>query len=312
MKLLITGAAGFVGARLVSAAQAAGHEGVGVVRRAEAPLDSSPAHRDEEGARGASFVREECDLSDRAAVSALLGKLCPEAILHAAARIPTSGGEDAYKFFDDNVRATLNVLHEARASGVAHVVLSSTMSVYGDPTYLPVDERHPTLPTSAYGLSKLEGELYGRLYAVPDGLRATALRYSGVFGLGQRAGAIPTFITRCQRNEPLSLHAGGRPSSDYVWVDDVAQANLLALTRNSGPPFAVYNIGSGVETSVATLAELIRRLCDSRSEIRREDTASPRDFRFAYNVTRARAELGYSPTPLEDALRAYIRQRAVP
>jgi UDP-glucose 4-epimerase len=308
MKLLITGAAGFVGARLVVAACAAGHDVVGVVRRAAAPVSVSAREGDEAAIASQSFACATCDLSDRAAVSALFASVRPDAILHAAARIPARAGEDAYHFFDDNVRATLNALHSAKEVGVSHFVLSSTMQVYGDPTYLPVDERHPTVPVSAYGLSKLEGELYGRLYAV-DGPRVTALRYSGVFGLGQRAGAVPTFITRCQRNEPLSLHAGGRPSSDYVWVDDVAQANLLALARSNAPSFAAYNIGGGVETSVATLAELVRQLCDSRSEIRRDETASLRDFRFAYDVTAARADLGYSPTPLKDALLAYIRQR---
>jgi UDP-glucose 4-epimerase len=182
------------------------------------------------------------------------------------------------------------------------------MSVYGDPTYLPVDERHATAPSSAYGLSKLEGELYGRFYAT-DGFAVTALRYSGVFGPGQRGGAIPTFITRCQRGEPLSLHALGRPSSDYVWVDDVAQANLLALARKGSPPFAAYNIGGGAETSVAALAEMIRGLCESRSEIRLEETGSARDFRFAYDLTQAKTDLGYAPTPLDAALRTFIRER---
>lgn len=297
MKLLVTGAAGFVGARLITAARAAGHEVTGVRRRSPGADETM-----------ATPPLATCDLSHRAAVSALLDAVRPDAILHAAARIPTRAGEDAFQFFDDNVRATLNVLHAAKETGVAHLVLSSTMSVYGDPAYLPVDERHPTNPSSAYGLSKLEGELYGRFYAA-DGLAVTALRYSGVFGPGQRGGAIPTFITRCQRNEPLSLHARGRPSSDYVWVEDVAQANLLALARQPAVGFAAYNIGAGVELSVAALAETIRGLCDSRSEIRLEETGSARDFRFAYDVTQAKTELGYAPTPIETALRAFIRER---
>jgi UDP-glucose 4-epimerase len=250
---------------------------------------------------------EYAELSDRDATSALLSAIRPEVVLHSAARIPTRGGEDAYRFFDDNVRATLNVLSAAKAVGVKNCVFSSSMSVYGNPTYLPVDERHPTIPATAYGLSKVEGEMYARLYAEEEGgPRVTVLRYSGVFGEGQKAGAVPTFIARCARSEPLTLHAGGRPSSDYVWVEDVARANLLALSRQGGGPFAVFNIGSGVETSVATLAELIRELSASRSEIHRSDEASVRDFRFAYDISRARTDLCFAPTPLGVALKACV------
>jgi UDP-glucose 4-epimerase len=156
-------------------------------------------------------------------------------------------------------------------------------------------------------LSKLEGEMYARLCAEEGGPRVTVLRYSGVFGQGQRAGAIPTFIARCARNEPLTLHAGGRPSSDYVWVEDVARANLLAMNRGGGESFAVFNIGSGIETTVATVAELIRELSGSSSEIHRSEDASPRDFRFAYDIARARGGLAFAPTALETALSECVR-----
>jgi UDP-glucose 4-epimerase len=229
-------------------------------------------------------------------------------VIHAAARIPTRAGEDAYRFLDDNVRATIHLLYAAKDAAVEHVVFSSSMSVYGHPAYLPVDEQHPTLPASAYGISKLEGEMYARLCAEEGGPRATVLRYSGVFGQGQKSGAIPTFIARCARDEPLTLHAGGRPSSDYVWVRDVARANVLALARTGGEPFAVYNIGGGVEVTVATLAELIRGLSASRSEIHRSEGASARDFRFAYDVSRARDGIGFVATRLEEALGECVRE----
>jgi UDP-glucose 4-epimerase len=298
LRVLVTGSGGFVGAHLTAAAVAAGHAVTALFRRpGAAPPATIP---------GASV--EYGDLSDRDATSARFQALRPEAVLHAAARIPTRAGEDAYRFFDDNVRATINLLHAAKEAAVDHVVFSSSMSVYGNPSYLPVDEKHPTVPASAYGVSKLEGEMYARLYAEDGGFRATVLRYSGVFGPGQKSGAIPTFIARCARDEPLTLHAGGRPSSDYVWVRDVARANLLALARSTGDPFAVYNIGGGAEVTVAELAELIRELSGSRSEIHKSDGASARDFRFAYDVSQAREGIGFVATGMAESVGEWVRE----
>jgi UDP-glucose 4-epimerase len=247
-------------------------------------------------------------LASENAISSVLHHWRPEVILHAAARIPGGKDEDAFTFFEDNVRATLNVLHHAQRAGVKHVVYSSTMSVYGKPTYLPVDEQHPLEPTGAYGISKLEGELYGKLYSNSSSLSVTVLRYSGIYGQGQKSGAVPTFIARCLGNAPVLLHAGGRPSSDYVWVEDVVQANLQAIQITTPLAFEVFNIGSGVELSVGALAEMIRRLCHSRSEIHLVDEASPRDFRFFYDISKARAILGFSPTDPEMALQRCIQQ----
>ncbi len=300
MKLLVTGAGGFVGRRLVPAAQAAGHEVISLFRR----RGSAP----EPSEHGPSFF---ADLSDRAAVTAVLSSVRPNVILHTAARIPRHGSEDPTSFFDDNVRGTVHLLAAAREVCVDHIVFSSSMAVYGTPEYVPVDEAHPTAPDTVYGVSKLEGELYARLFARTGGPAVTVLRYSGVFGQGQRGGAIPTFITRCARDEPITLHAGGRPSSDYVWVEDVARANLLAVeAAGRSGSFSFYNIGSGVEVSVARLAHMIRDLAHSHSEIRVSEEASLRDFRFGYDVSRARVELGYTPVPLEEALSECVRTMA--
>lgn len=251
---------------------------------------------------------EGADLTSRDAVAGVLHRWRPEVILHAAARIPHGQDEDTFTFFEDNARATLNVLHYAQEAGVKQVVYSSTMSVYGKPVHLPVVEQHPLEPTGAYGISKLEGELYGKLYADSSELSVTVLRYSGIYGQGRKSGAVPAFIARCLRNEPIMLHSGGRPSSDHVWVEDVVQANLLAIQLTTPPAFQVFNIGSGVELSVGALAEMIRHLCNSGSEIHLSDEASPRDFRFIYNISKAREILGFCPTDLEVALQRCIQQ----
>ena len=293
MKILITGANGFLGKHLAQAAILLGQV-IAVVRT---------------GAGTINGCTVECaDLSNREAVRNLFERWHPDVVLHTAARIPRSPNEDIYTFFDDNVRATVNIYHCALLAGVRRIVFSSSMSVYGRPQSLPVDEDHPVLPDTPYALSKIQAELIGRCYA-ESGLQTTVLRYSGIFGAGQRSGAVSAFIAQCLQDAPLTLNAGGRPSSDFVWVQDVVQANLLALQYAQNSNFEVMNIGSGVELSVAQLAAMIRNLCASQSAIEVIDDSSPRDFRFAYDIGRARKRLGFIPTPMDAALRECIRQK---
>jgi UDP-glucose 4-epimerase len=293
VKILLTGAAGFLGKHLAKAALPLGQV-IAVVRTGARTIDRCTVER--------------ADLSNSEEVRSLFERWHPDVVLHTAARIPQSPNDDTYTFFDDNVRATVNIYHCALLAGVRRIVFSSSMSVYGRPQSLPVDEDHPIVPDTFYALSKIQAELIGRCYA-ESGLESTVLRYSGIFGAGQGSGAVPAFIARCLQNAPLTLNAGGRPSSDFVWVQDVVQANLLALQYSQKKSFEVMNIGSGVELTVGGLASMIRDLCKSRSAIEVINDSSPRDFRFAYDIGRARERLGFIPTPMAAALKECIRQK---
>ena len=293
MKILVTGAAGFLGKHLTKAA---------------APLGQVIAVDRTDAGTADGCAVERADLSNPGEVRSLFERWHPDVVLHAAARIPQSPNDDIYTFFDDNVRATVNIYHCALLTGVRRIVFSSSMSVYGQPQSLPVSEDHPAVPDTPYALSKIQAELTGRCYA-ESGLETTVLRYSGIFGAGQRSGAVPAFIARCLQNAPLTLNAGGRPSSDFVWVQDVVQANLLALQYSQNHNFEVMNIGSGVELTVGQLAGMIRDLCGSRSAIEAVEDPSPRDFRFSYDIGRARERLGFVPTPMDAALKECIRQK---
>lgn len=298
MKILITGAAGFLGSHLTLAATRAGHEVVGVWR------NTKPHYL--QGLRRVVSVRAE--LADAMQVNDLFATHRPQVIWHAAARIPQTGQETAAAFLADNVLATQHLLAAAQAYRVRHFVLSSSMSVYGTPDYLPVDEQHVAAGATPYAQSKLAAEQAAQLAANP--LRVSVLRFSGIFGRGQRGGAIPAFIDRCLQHQPLDIHAGGRPSSDFVWVEDAAQAHLLTLRLMDGPHYQLFNIGSGVEFSVRQLAETIRDLTAARSPLNFPTSDSPRAFRFAYDIDRARQMLGYRPTAPAEALRHCIAQRA--
>jgi UDP-glucose 4-epimerase len=293
VKILLTGAAGFLGKHLTKAATPLGQV-IAVDRIGPGIADNCAAER--------------VDLSNPEEVRSLFERWHPDVVLHAAARIPQFPNDDIYTFFDDNVRATVNIYHCALLTGVRRIVFSSTMSVYGRPQSLPVGEDHPTVPDTPYALSKIQAELTGRCYAESE-LETTVLRYSGIFGTGRRWGAVPAFIARCLQNDALTLNAGGRPSSDFVWVEDVVQANLLALQYSQSNNFEVMNIGSGVELTVGQLAGMIRDLCGSHSAIEAAEDSSPRDFRFSYDIGRARERLGFVPTPMEAALKHCIRQK---
>lgn len=293
MNILATGAAGLLGKHLTKAAARLGQ----VIAVARGGVEIS-----------GDCVVERANLANLEEVRGVFERWRPDVVLHAAARIPQSGSEALPTFFDDNVRATVNIYHCALLTGVRRIVFSSSMSVYGRPQSLPVSEDHPAVPDTPYALSKIQAELTGRCYA-EFGIETTVLRYSGIFGAGQRSGAVPAFIARCLQNDSLILNAGGRPSSDFVWVQDVVQANLLALQYSQAHNFEVMNIGSGVELTVGQLAGMIRDLCGSRSAIEVVEDHSPRDFRFSYNIGRARERLGFAPTAVDVALKECIRQK---
>lgn len=293
MKVLVTGAAGFLGQHLTNAAAQLAK--VIAVVRCDANVSGN-------------CVSERANLSNPEEVRRVFERWHPDFVLHTAARIPQSSRDDIYTFFDDNVRATVNLYHYAHLTGVRRIVFSSSMSVYGRPQLLPVGEDHTAVPDTPYALSKIQAELIGQYYA-GSGIETTVLRYSGIFGEGQRSGAVPAFIERCLQNAPLKLNAGGRPSSDFVWVRDVVQANLLALQYSQRTNFEVMNIGSGVELTVGQLAAMTRDLCGSRSIIETSEESSPRDFRFSYDISRARERLGFVPTPMETALLECIRHK---
>ena len=298
MKILITGASGLLGTELVKTAWRAGHD-VTAVYRTHKPLGLAGLPR---------CCLVQADLSETATVERLFKTYHPHIVWHAAARIPQTGQETAADFAADNIKATQNLLAAARASNVRQFVFSSSMSVYGTPEYLPVDEAHSTITTTPYAASKLAGEVLAQQAA--GAMRVTILRFSGIYGRGQKAGAIPAFISRCLRHEPLTLHAGGEPSSDFVWVEDAAQAHLLTLKLTGETNYQVFNIGSGEEFSVKRLAETIRDLTHAESPVILDTAASFRAFRFAYNIGQARAVLGYEPTAPEVSLSHYIKQWA--
>jgi len=306
MKIVVTGGAGFIGSHVVDAYVAAGHD-VLVVD------DLSTGRRENLNPR-ARF--HQLDIGDpRTAV--LLRDEKPEVLNHHAAQMDVRRSV-ADPLFDArvNVLGTIHLLEAARQAGVQRVLLvSSGGAVYGEQEAFPAPETHPTNPVSPYGVSKRAGELYAYFYQAEYGLPFVALRYANVYGPRQdphgEAGVVAIFTGRMLRGEPVVVNGDGRQTRDYVYVGDIVRANLLALET---PATGAFNIGTGVETDVNTLAKLLLAAAGSRSEVRHGPPKSGEQRRSVIANRRAAELLDWRPeASLDEGLRrtvAWFRERA--
>jgi len=290
VKILVTGAAGFIGSNLVDGLLAAGHE-----LRA---LDNfSTGHRAnlEHVARDIEII--EGDLRSYERVSwAVRG--C-EAVFHEGAMpsVPRSV-QDPLTSSEINIGGTLNVLLAARDAHARRVVFASSSSVYGDAAGFPRVETQATSPLAPYAVSKLAAEQYCRVAHLVYGLETVCLRYFNVFGrrqdpFSQYSAVIPKFITAMRAGVAPTIYGDGTQSRDFTHVDDVVAANLLAL---EAAPAAgrIYNIACGRQTS---LNELVAELNDILGTRLQADYLEPRPGDVMHSradVQRAERELGFS------------------
>ena len=215
-------------------------------------------------------------------------------IVHLAAMISLEEvANDPQRAFEVNVIGTLNILELARKYDIKRVVYASSVAVYGEPQRLPIDENHPKRPANLYGLTKLYGEMLLWLYKDLYGLRPIALRYFNVYGPRMRpgpyAGVIYKFIVSLLKEEPPIIYGDGNQTRDFIYVEDVAEANLKALESSY---VGAVNIGTGKEVSINDLFEIISRLIGSRI---RPLKAPPR----LGDVRRSRADISLAKEKLE-------------
>jgi UDP-glucose 4-epimerase len=198
-----------------------------------------------------------------------------------------------------NVTATLNILESCRKAGVRRLIYAASSSAYGDTEVLPKREEMMTNPLSPYALQKLVGEHYCKLYYDLYGLETVSLRYFNVFGPGQDpyseySAVIPKFITKILANEPLTVYGDGEQSRDFTYVENVVQANLLALDA-IGAPGKVCNIGCGETSTLNDLIRLLESIVGTKAKV---DYTTPKagDVRRSLaDLSLARRILGYEP-----------------
>ncbi len=306
-RVLVSGGAGFIGSHLVRAYQAAGD--------AVTVLDDLSSGRRENLPPGVPLVQADVRSPEARSLAASGGFTI---LNHHAAQMDVRRSvEDPVFDAQVNVLGLINLLEGARAGGVRRVVFASSGgTVYGDGAKAPTPETAEKLPASPYGTAKLTSEYYLATFAQLFRLEAVALRYSNVYGPRQNphgeAGVVAIFGRRMLRGEPITIYGSGEQTRDLVYVEDVAAANVLAAERPLAPLTSLdaraYNVGTGVETTVNRLAELIAAATGRACEIGRAPARAGEILRSALDVGKAARELGWRPqVPLPEGLARTVR-----
>ncbi|MDX2144503.1 MAG: NAD-dependent epimerase/dehydratase family protein [Rhodospirillaceae bacterium] len=299
---LVLGGKGFIGSHLVDALLAKGHAVRVLDRPHLAPLNDK--------ATLAKVDWRDGDFTSESDVAAAL-EGCNVVFHLVSTTLPKSSNADPVFDIETNVMGTLRMLQHAVRLGVKKVVFASSGgTVYGIPRALPIDESHPTDPISSYGIGKLAIEKYLHLYRQLHGLDTTVLRLSNPYGERQRTkasqGAVAIFLGRVLRGETIDIWGDGSATRDYIYIGDVAEAMLAAMTTSSSEH--LFNIGSGVGLTLNDVLDAIEKATGLKSK---RNYAEARAFDVPANVlaiARANQHLDWAPrTSFADGLARTVR-----
>lgn len=298
LKTLVTGGAGFIGSNIAKALLEQGHQVI-VYDNLSTGYRSNLLPQCE-------FVAG--DVRDQELLKQSMQGI--DVVFHLAASVGNTRSIEEPLFDSEvNLLGTIRVLEAVRSAGVSKVVYSSSAGIFGELKSLPINEDHPVMPDSPYGVSKLAAEkmclAYSRLY----GFQTICLRYFNVYGVNQRYDAygnvIPIFATQFLSGEPLRVFGDGNQTRDFVNVRDVARANLLAAQANV--PSTAINIASGTAITINHLIELMGDVLGKKSAV---EYCPPRKgdvYHSCADVSAAKSILGYEPTvQIGDGLLEYL------
>ena len=301
-RALVTGAAGFIGSRLVEALLDMGHEVIG--------LDSFTDYYEPRvkwaniagSLSDPRFTMVTDDLVTAALDSLLEGV---DMVFHLAGQpgVRSSWGAGFADYVQHNLVATQRLL-EALTRRPVPAVAASSSSVYGEGGGSPVAEDAPLRPVSPYGMTKAATEQLIDVYRRDRGVPVVALRYFTVFGPRQRPDmAFQRFIDALEHNQPLRIFGSGHQSRDFTYVDDIVAATIAAL----GAPSPVYNVGGGTPASVSEAVSLMQELTGKRRRVVHEEVARGDVYQTRADTSRLRDEVGWRPhTTLAEGLAAQI------
>ena len=300
MKLLVTGAAGYIGSVVAHQLLEAGQETV--------VLDNLSKGHEKAIPEGVRFVRG--DLLDAEGMRDALAEGFDGVLHFAALSLVGESVEQPERYYRNNVCGTLNLLEAMREANVRRLVFSSTAAVYGEPEEVPIPETSPTLPTNPYGGSKLAVDQMIRAVAEARGLAATSLRYFNVAGASGRFGEdhhpethlIPLVLRAASGARDSVKVFGtdyptrdGTPVRDYIHVEDLGRAHLLALEAAEPGEHRVYNLGNGAGFSVREVIEAARRVTGRPIEAIESPRRPGDPAVLVASSDRIRRELGWKP-----------------
>jgi UDP-glucose 4-epimerase len=290
MRILVSGGAGFIGSHIVDHYLAAGHE--------VAIIDSLWA----EGGGKAGNINAKArlyreDITDEAAVARVFTEFKPELVNHQAAQHSVAvSTQNPVLDARVNILGLLNILSNCTRVGTKKIIFASSGATYGTPARLPIDEEVLQRPESPYGITKMAGEHYLHYWHDARGLNYTILRYGNVYGPRQdpngEAGVIAIFAKRFLAHEKVRIDWDGEQRKDYVYVGDVARANVQALGRGDND---IFCIGTGRAVSVNEIYGALAQITSFKPEITRA-SKRPGDIYLSYfTCTKAERMLNWKP-----------------
>ena len=296
MNILITGGAGFIGSSIAESYRERGHEVVIVDNLSTGVLDNVP--------KGAPFYQ--MDIRSEQFFD-ILQEHEIDIINHHAAQIDVRKSvEDPQYDLSVNVLGSLNVVEAGLRHGVSRIIFASSGGAgYGEQEYFPADERHPIAPCSPYGITKVTVERYLYYYHLVKNLSYTVFRYTNVYGPRQNphgeAGVVAIFADRLLRGQDAVINGDGLQTRDYVYIDDVVRANLLALEMEGSDTF---NVCTGIETTVNEVFRGINEALGNPAEEMHGAAKDGEQLRSVCTFEKIRTRFGWEPrVAVRDGLR---------
>ncbi len=303
-KILVTGGAGFIGSHIVDRLMEEGFEVTVMDNLDTGRLENIAHHKNK-----SNFHFAKGDIRNFALVKETLRDI--DSVFHEAALASvTRSVKDPILTNDINVGGTLNLLKASSDLGVKRFIFASSAAIYGEAKSPLKKEDMATNPTSPYGVSKLAAENYVRVFYKAYGLETVCLRFFNVYGprqnvdiQGTYGGAISIFINRILERLPPTIYGDGEQTRDFVYIQDVVEANMLALnTKNAAGE--VFNIATGKKISVNQVAETLKDIMNRKDLKTVYTDPRPTDIRHGYaDISKAKKILGYNPKfPVKEGL----------
>ncbi|MFC1951689.1 SDR family oxidoreductase [Chloroflexota bacterium] len=287
--ILVTGGAGFIGSHIVDRLSP-GNKVIVLDNLFSGSLSNLEKSKDR-----ITFIKG--DILDETLVRNVIAEV--EYVFHLAAHVGNIRSIKApYLDMEVNIKGTINLLEACRGSNIKRFVCTSSAAIFGEAKYIPIDEEHPLNPESPYAVSKLAAEKYCFAFCKVHGVPTTALRYFNAYGprqgTSEYANAISIFINKIKNGEPLTIFGDGKQTRDFIFIEDIVTANILAATQPAAVG-EIFNVATGQASSIEQLISIIKQISGQETQVAYADFRRGEVRHSRADISKARKLLGYSP-----------------